>query len=68
MPRPVKLIAALIHAVGPGFPAKVRASLDRQAGPKYGTHKNHPGLLVRHDAIGSLTTGRIVNREFVPEE
>jgi len=62
------LAAALEHAVSPEFAAQVRASLHRQAGPKYGTHKDHPGLLVRHNADGSLTPGRMVNREFVPAE
>ncbi len=62
------LTAALEHAVSPEFAAQVRASLDHQAGPKYGTHKDHPGLLVRHNADGTLTPGRMVNREFVPAE
>jgi hypothetical protein len=60
------LAAALEHAVSPEFAAQVRASLDRQTGPKYGTHKDHPGLLVRHNADGTVTPGHMVNREFVP--
>lgn len=62
------LAAALEHAVSPEFAAQVRASLNRQAGPKYGTHPDYPGYLVRRDADGTLTPGRMVNREFVPAD
>lgn len=62
------LAAALEHAVSPEFAAQVRASLNRQTGPKYGTHEQFPGYLARRDADGTLTPGRMVNREFVPAD
>ena len=62
------LAAALERAVSPEFAEQVRASLNRQRGPKYGTHKDHPGLLVRHNADGTVTPGHMVNREFVPAD
>jgi hypothetical protein len=62
------LAAALEHAVSPEFAAQVRASLSQLKGPKYGTHKDHPGYLVRYEADGTLTPGRMVNREFIPAD
>jgi hypothetical protein len=62
------LAAALEHAVSPEFAAQVRTSLSRQTGPQYGTHKDHPGFLVRHNADGTVTPGHMVNREFVPAD
>lgn len=62
------LAAALEHAVGPQFATQVRASLSRQTGPQYGTHPDYPGYLVRHNADGTITPGRMVNREFVPAD
>src|SRR5690606_20952615 len=62
------LAAALEHAVSPQFAAQVRASLGRQVGPKYGAHRDYPGYLVRRNADGTLTPGRMVNREFVPAD
>jgi hypothetical protein len=60
------LAAALEHAVSPAFAAQVRASLGKTEGPKYGAHKDYPGYLVRHNADGTLTPGRMVKRKFVP--
>jgi hypothetical protein len=62
------LAEALEHAVSPEFAAQVRESLNRQAGPKYGTHRDHPGYLVRRNADGTVTPGRMVIREFVPAD
>jgi len=60
------LAAALERAVSPEFAAQVRASLGKLNGPKYGTHPDFPGYLVRHNADGTLTPGRMVKRKFVP--
>jgi hypothetical protein len=69
IPDPSQILAtALEHAVSPEFAAQVRLSLGRQAGPKYGTHPDFPGQLVRHNADGTLTPGRMVNREFQPTD
>jgi hypothetical protein len=62
------LAAALEHAVSPAFADQVRTSLSRQAGPKYGTHRDYPGYLVRRNEDGTLTPGRMVNRKFVPAD
>lgn len=60
------LVAALERTMGPGFAAQVRASLDKQQGPKYGPHPDYPGYLVQRNADGTLTPGRMVKRKFVP--
>jgi len=60
------LAAALERAVSPEFAAQVRASLGATKGPQYGTHPDHPGSLVRRNADGTLTPGRMVKRKFVP--
>ena len=62
------LIDALVHAVSPAFADQVRASLATRKGPVYGTHAAFPGYLVRYERDGSLTPGRLVNREFIPTE
>jgi hypothetical protein len=68
-PDPAHVLAsALEHVVSPEFAAQVRASLGRQPGPKFGTHPDYPGYLVRHNADGTRTPGRMVNREFVPAD
>lgn len=60
------LTAALERAVSPAFAGQVRQSLTRQAGPQYGTHTAFPGYLVRYEADGTLTPGRLVDRVFIP--
>lgn len=62
------LAAALEHAVSPEFAAQVRKSLGRLKGPKYGTHRDYPGYLVRYEADGTLTPGHMVDREFIPAD
>lgn len=62
------LAAALEHAVSPEFAAQVRTSLGRQNGPKYGTHRDYPGYLVRYETDGTLTPGHMVGRKFIPAD
>jgi len=42
-----------------------RRHLKALGGPRYGTDPKHPGLLVRIEADGTRTLGRLEGREFV---
>ena len=60
------VIDALSHSLTPEFQAKIRDQLVTSPLPRYGTHDAFPGYLVRADADGTLTPGRLVDREFRP--
>ncbi len=45
---------------------RLRQYLNSQPYPHFEPHPQRSGLLIRIDADGGRTTGRFVNREFVP--
>ena len=60
------LAEALQAALTPQLSRETSAELARSAGPIYGSHPAYPGYLVRYDPDGTLTPGRLVDREFRP--
>lgn len=45
---------------------RVTEYLDSQPWPHFEPHTRRPGLLIRIDANGKRTTGRFVDRKFIP--
>jgi hypothetical protein len=59
------LADAMERVSSPDFAASTSKSLRQKKGHLYGTNKAFPGYLVRQEADGSLTPGRMVDRQFV---
>jgi hypothetical protein len=60
------LVDALTRVASPEFSKQVHSVLRQSKGELYGTHPAFPGYIVRSEADGTLTPGRMVNRQFVP--
>jgi hypothetical protein len=60
------LVDALTRVVSPEFSSHVQSVLAQTTGALYGTYPAFPGYIVRRETNGTLTPGRMVNREFVP--
>jgi hypothetical protein len=60
------LVEALSRVASPEFSKQVHSELRQTHGALYGTHPAFPGYVVRSEADGTLTPGRMVNRQFVP--
>jgi hypothetical protein len=61
-----RVLQGLRAAVSASGHPHVGAMLGRVHGARYGTDPAHPGLVVRVDADGRRTLGKLIKRLFVP--
>lgn len=67
-PDIAECVAATVNRLTDGsFTRNMRDALRKSGTPSYGHHAQFPGKLVRHNADGTLTPGRMVQNQFVPE-
>jgi hypothetical protein len=64
--QPVPLSECLSVVETAGGRKRLQEYLDSEPFPHFAPHPTQPGLLIRTEADGKRTTGRFVNREFVP--
>jgi hypothetical protein len=67
-PEIAERVAATVDGLIDGsFSRHMRDTLRKSGTPVYGHHAQFPGKLVRYNTDGTLTPGRMVQNEFVPE-
>jgi ParD-like antitoxin of type II bacterial toxin-antitoxin system len=62
-----RIAAAIARTLQPAFSPSMRDRFARARTATYGAHPDFPGKLVRRDPDGTLSTGRMVDRQFIPD-